>query len=168
MDLLRCEKAFYRRVARGVSAQCIVGADRHHPTGRFLQDSQPMRRRARRLASYNPFVRCVMTMPDERTRSLLWAGGFFIELARDESLPVSIRQRAVAIARHFPTIEDVAHMARFRHPSGLGVGLAMPSETTGWAEDCSLGPLRYSTRLAWPEPPPTHTRSRRRGNQRRT
>lgn len=28
-----------------------------------------------------------MTMPDERTRALLWAGGFLIELARDNSLP---------------------------------------------------------------------------------
>lgn len=25
-----------------------------------------------------------MTMPDERTRALLWAGSFLIELARDE------------------------------------------------------------------------------------
>jgi hypothetical protein len=66
-----------------------------------------------------------MTMPHERTRALLWAGGFLIELARDESLPIAVRQRAVAIARHFPTIEDVSHMAR--HPSGLGVGLDMPS-----------------------------------------
>lgn len=92
-----------------------------------------------------------MTMPDERTRALLWAGGFLIELARDTSLPLTVRRRAVVIARHFPTIEDVSTMALFRHPTGLGVGLASPSETSSWADNCQYGPLRYSTRLAWPE-----------------
>lgn len=94
-----------------------------------------------------------MTMPDERTRALLWAGGFLIELAKDTSLPLVIRRRAVVIARHFPTIEDVASMALLRHSSGLGIGLATPGETTGWEEDCQFGPLRHSTRLAWPEDP---------------
>jgi len=87
----------------------------------------------------------VMTMPHERTRALLWAGGFLIELARDENLPIAVRQRAVAIARHFPTIEDVSHMAMFRDPSGLGVGLEMPSETAGWAE----GWVRSSIPPGW-------------------
>lgn len=93
-----------------------------------------------------------MTIPAERTRALLWAGGFLIELARDKRLPVDVRRSAVAIARHFPTIEDVAFMAKFRHePSGLGVGLAPPEETPSWAEDCRFGPLCYSTRLTMPE-----------------
>ena len=48
-----------------------------------------------------------MTIPHERTRAMLWAGGFLIELARDTSLPIAVRRRAVVIARHFPTIEDV-------------------------------------------------------------
>lgn len=91
-----------------------------------------------------------MTMPDERTRALLWAGGFLIELARDDSLPLDIRRRAVVIARHFPTIEDVSTMALFRHSSGLGMGLASPNETPSWAEECLYGPLRHSTQLAWP------------------
>lgn len=92
-----------------------------------------------------------MTMPDERTRALLWAGGFLIELARDDSLPLAVRRRAVIIARHFPAIEDVSIMALFRHSSGLGIGLVKPGETEGWIEDCRFGPLRHSTRLAWPE-----------------
>lgn len=92
-----------------------------------------------------------MTIPTERTRAMLWAGGFLIELARDKRLPLDVRRSAVIIARHFPTIEDVAHMAMFRHPTGLGVGLAPPQDTPSWAEDCKFGPLRYSTRLAWPE-----------------
>ena len=92
-----------------------------------------------------------MTMPDERTRALLWAGGFLIELARNESLPLAIRQRAVTIARHFPTIEDVASMALLRHSSGFGLGLAAPNEVPLRAGDCRFGPLRHSTRLAWPD-----------------
>lgn len=109
-----------------------------------------------------------MTMPVERTRALLWAGGFLIELARDRRLPLDVRQSAVAIARHFPTIEDVASMAMFRHPTGLGVGLAMPGETAGWAEGCPLGPLRYSARLTWPEQPSSRINSRRRRTKNRT
>ena len=92
-----------------------------------------------------------MTLPVERTRALLWAGGFLIELARDQRVPLEVRRSAVVIARHFPTIEDIAFMAKFRHPSGFGVGLASPHETPSWAEDFKFGPLRYSTRLAWPE-----------------
>ena len=92
-----------------------------------------------------------MTIPHERTRAMLWAGGFLIELAQDTSLPIAVRRRAVVIARHFPTIEDVSTMALFRHSSGLGLGLASPSETPSWADDCRYGPLRYSTRLVWPE-----------------
>lgn len=93
-----------------------------------------------------------MTMPVERTRALLLAGGFLIELARDKRLPVDVRRSAVIIARHFPTIEEVALMAAFRHePSGLGVGLAAPEETPHWTDDCQFGPLRYSTRLELPD-----------------
>lgn len=91
-----------------------------------------------------------MTMPDERTRALLWAGGFLIELARDDSLPLSIRRRAVVIARHFPTIEDISAMAQSRQPSGMSMSMASPDETSSWAEDCRHGPLRHSTHLAWP------------------
>ena len=32
------------------------------------------------------------------------AGGFLIEIARDESLPLAVRRQAVVIARHFLTI----------------------------------------------------------------
>lgn len=91
-----------------------------------------------------------MTMPDERTRALLWAGAFLIELARDDDLPLDVRRRAVVIARHFPTLEDVSAMASFRHSSGLNMELASPDETPSWAEDCRYGPLRHSTRLMWP------------------
>jgi hypothetical protein len=44
----------------------------------------------------------------------------------------------------------VAQMARFGHPSGIGVGLSHPQEIPAWAQGCRYGPLCYSTRLAWP------------------
>lgn len=92
-----------------------------------------------------------MTMPDERTRALLWAGGFLIELARDDSLPLSVRRRAVVIARHFPTVEDVSTMAVFRHSSGLGLGLVSPTDVRSKNDEGRFGLLRYSTKLVWPE-----------------
>lgn len=92
-----------------------------------------------------------MTIPDERTRALLWAGGFLIDIARDKRLPADIRRSAAVISRHFPTIEDVSAMANFGHVSGLGIDLAPPHECPAWAEDCRHDPLRDSTRLAWPK-----------------
>ena len=91
-----------------------------------------------------------MTMPDERTRAMVWAGGFLIELARDKTLPLSVRQRAVVIARHFPTIEDISFMALDQRPTGFGVGLSNPYEDPSTSKDGKFGPLRHSTRLAWP------------------
>lgn len=103
-----------------------------------------------------------MTTPDERTRSLLWAGGFFIELARDRRLPVDVRRSAVIIARHFPTVGDIASMAMFQDPSGLGVCLVPPEKAGSWKEDCKFGPLTYFTRLEFPKVRPMRSRTRRR------
>jgi hypothetical protein len=91
-----------------------------------------------------------MTLPDERTRALLWAGSFLIKLARDKRLPLKVRRKAVVIARHFPTIEDISLMAQFRLECGLGVGLAAPRDVS-WEEGCPDDPLRHSTRLPFPE-----------------
>ena len=61
-----------------------------------------------------------MTTSDERTRAMVWAGAFLVELARSPELPLAVRQRAVWIARHFPTVEDVRMMAVFRYePTGV-------------------------------------------------
>ena len=88
-----------------------------------------------------------MTMPDERSRAVVWAGGLLIELAQDKSLPLALRRRAVIIARHFPTVEQVESMA-IMNPS---CGLEPPSNDPSWAEQCKFGPLRYDTRLEWPD-----------------
>ncbi len=65
-----------------------------------------------------------MTMPDERVRALVWAGGFLIELTRDQEVPLRLRRKAVSIGRHFPTIEQLDGMAL----QG-GAGLESPYKT---------------------------------------
>jgi hypothetical protein len=77
-----------------------------------------------------------MTTPNERSRALVWAGGFLIEIARDKRLPLDIRRRAIAIApwgirRVVRVCRGGDHVVdprrpdeRGRHSLGLGVGLA--------------------------------------------
>ena len=91
-----------------------------------------------------------MTLPDERTRSLLWAGSFLIDIARDERLPLPVRRRAVTIARHFPTIEDIEWMAASLSGSAFSLQLASPEDAMRNEKDDSFSPLRHSTRFRWP------------------
>lgn len=89
-----------------------------------------------------------MTMPDERTRALIWAGSFLVELARDSSLSPAIRRKAVVIARHFPTLEDVKGLAaQLEFPSGFGPSLAFPHNAEDWLKSSPCGPLLHSTPL---------------------
>lgn len=52
-----------------------------------------------------------MTMPDERTRSLLQTGAFLKELSRDPSVPRGIREEAARLLRHYPTVNTVRLLA---------------------------------------------------------
>lgn len=92
-----------------------------------------------------------MTTPNERARSLIWAGGFLVELARDKRLPLDVRRSAVVIARHFPTAGDVSFAASQASSFGLNLELESPGAIAVWAKDCSHGLLRESTSLEWPE-----------------
>lgn len=93
-----------------------------------------------------------MTTPHEQARSLVWAGGFLIELAHDKSLPIAVRQRAVMIARHFPTASEVILGARLSETeSQRPAGSVRVGESAEWIADCPLGPLTFATRLPWPE-----------------
>lgn len=93
-----------------------------------------------------------MTMPDERTRALIWAGNFLIELALDADLPYAVRRKAVVIARHFPTLEDVRGIAGLCDQAvGLGPTVAHPDQVEEWLKSSKHGPLRHATRLPWPD-----------------
>ena len=92
-----------------------------------------------------------MTTAVERTRALLWGGAFLMEVAWDKSLPLAVRRQAAAIARHFPTIEDVESMARTQRSDPWGVDLAPPEEISPETEIGKFGPLKWSTRVGWPQ-----------------
>lgn len=91
-----------------------------------------------------------MTMPDERTRAILWAGGFLIEVARDKSLPVALRRQAVVIARHYPTMCEISGWHRLMSTTLFGSPFVPPEEVYQKSE-FPHGAITYSTRLAWPE-----------------
>lgn len=73
-------------------------------------------------------------------------------MARDERLPLEIRQHAVMIARHFPTIEQISHLAATTasSPFPFGIELEEPEANPEWREACRHGPLTLATRLRWP------------------
>lgn len=95
-----------------------------------------------------------MSTLDEQTRALVWAGGLLVEIAEDESLPLGLRQKAVKIARHFPTVGEVLLQSNFaRHASPSLFSMPAPSreEQLSWMRDCSAGPLTSETSLEWPK-----------------
>lgn len=48
-----------------------------------------------------------MTMPHERTRSVLQTRDFLVELSRDKSLPEKIQHDAKFLLRHYPLKTDL-------------------------------------------------------------
>ncbi|WP_338052599.1 BPSL0761 family protein [Pseudoxanthomonas mexicana] len=92
-----------------------------------------------------------MTTPTERTRALLWAGSLLVDLSEDETLPLPLRRRAVTIARHFPTIEDVSWITESLRESVLSIQMASPEQVLTEESDLDFAPLRHSTRLRWPD-----------------
>ena len=88
-----------------------------------------------------------MTTLSERARSLVWAGAFLVELAKDE--PANRRPtNRPGHRRHFPTTLDIDHMASAPFPL---VALKSPEDFVEWLKDFPLGPLHDSSRLVWPE-----------------
>ncbi|MNE32941.1 hypothetical protein D3C80_1265750 [compost metagenome] len=48
-----------------------------------------------------------MTMPHERTRSIIQTRDFLVDLSHDQVLPESIRNEARRLLRHYPTSNEV-------------------------------------------------------------
>lgn len=84
-----------------------------------------------------------MSTQEERARSLIWAGCFLVELAHDQDVALEIRRKAVAIARHLPTFEEIS--------ISLPLSALATTHIASWTDGYKLGPLRYSTRLDWPD-----------------
>lgn len=62
-----------------------------------------------------------MTMPNERTRSIIQARDFLVGLSRDQTLPESVRDQARHLLRHYPTSKEIllAGKAEEQMRSGL-------------------------------------------------
>lgn len=48
-----------------------------------------------------------MTMPSERTRSIIQTREFLVDLSRDKTLPEAVRIEAHRLLRHYPTAQEV-------------------------------------------------------------
>lgn len=48
-----------------------------------------------------------MTMPHERTRSIIQARDFLVVLSRDPALPEATRNEARRLLRHYPTSKEI-------------------------------------------------------------
>ena len=48
-----------------------------------------------------------MTMPNERTRSIIQTREFLFDLSRDQGLPEKVRTEAHRLLRHYPTTREV-------------------------------------------------------------
>jgi hypothetical protein len=62
-----------------------------------------------------------MTMPDERTRSLLQAGAFLKELSVDPSVPPAMRDEASRLLRHYPTLSTIRLLASIEATRGSNI-----------------------------------------------
>jgi len=91
-----------------------------------------------------------MTIPLERSRAVLWAGGLLVALNGDLRVPMPYRRMATTIARHFPTVEDVAHAATLSLLRGAGRIFEHPRDCGNWQDSCPGPSLTHSTRLNWP------------------
>lgn len=67
-----------------------------------------------------------MTMPHERTRSVIHTRDFLIELSRNISIPESIRRDAKFLLRHYPTKEDMLTASRIEESTNSLPGLMGP------------------------------------------
>lgn len=80
-----------------------------------------------------------MTMPDERTLSLLQTGCFLKELRADESLPERVRHEADRLLRHYPTVSEFRLLAKIE-ASFMGSELLTPDFSTSWLQSYRFGP----------------------------
>lgn len=65
-----------------------------------------------------------MTMPHERTRALRFAGELLRAVLADESLPREVRDQATAVLRHYPSPQEIKHIANLSARDKTLFGLA--------------------------------------------
>jgi hypothetical protein len=67
-----------------------------------------------------------MTMPEERTRSVIQTRDFLMELSRDMSLPERVRRDAKFLLRHYPSRADMIQAGHLEAQTESLVGLLNP------------------------------------------
>ncbi|MGN2242447.1 BPSL0761 family protein [Frateuria sp. GZRR33] len=82
-----------------------------------------------------PSRRPRMTMPDERTRSMLQAGAFLKELSMHPRVPAAIREEARRLARHYPTESTLRLLASLAG----GSNILTPNIDPAWLEQYAPG-----------------------------
>jgi hypothetical protein len=67
-----------------------------------------------------------MTMPYERTRSVILTRDFLVQLSRDKSLPERICHDAKYLLRHYPTRDDMVAAGNIEEQTNSLAGLLGP------------------------------------------
>lgn len=62
-----------------------------------------------------------MTMPSERTRSIIQTREFLVDLSRDKSLPEAVRTEALRLLRHYPAADEVLLAGKMEEQRGDGL-----------------------------------------------
>lgn len=105
-----------------------------------------------------------MTTPEERTRTLVQAGAFLVELAFDRTLPLNVRREAARLARHYPTTSDIRYTALVMpRPRPIYIAPLISEINPEWTVGYKHGALRNFTRVPMPddEPAPMPRRARK-------
>ena len=55
-----------------------------------------------------------MTIPSERTRALILAEQFLQKLRLSDDTPESIREYAIGVLRHFPSVSEIEFEAKYQ------------------------------------------------------
>lgn len=85
-----------------------------------------------------------MTMPNERTRTVIQTGKFLLELSQDSSLPEPIRRDAKFLLRHYPNPFQMLLAGRIEEASDPDVSPMGPVFSSS-TEISYHSPITYDT-----------------------
>ena len=70
-----------------------------------------------------------MTMPSERTRTIIQTREFLVDLSRDQALPEAVRTEARRLLRHYPAADEVLLAGKMEEQRGDGLPWAFLSSS---------------------------------------
>lgn len=75
-----------------------------------------------------------MTMPHERTRSIIQARDFLVVLSRDPTLPEAVQNEARRLLRHYPTSNEILLAGKVEEQMKNGLTAPFLSSSTDKAD----------------------------------